>query len=434
MIVQELQDTEVRTLPSLTGKRVAVVVYSRYPWDPRPRRAAEALQRQGASVEVICLKETNDEPQHEVIQGVDITRVPLKHRRGGKISYIVQYGMFILLTGMILTSRTLRRRFDLVHVHNMPDVLVFGSIIPKLFGAKVILDLHDPMPELMMTIFGLQQKSFAVRLLKILEKLSVGFADKVLTVNKACSQLFSSRSCAREKVTVIMNSPDEEVFRWRDASAHTLAEPNISQPFILMYHGSIVERHGLDLAVTALRKVRTSIPGAELRIFGQATPFLKQVLASVRTESVGQAIRYMGPKNLAEIADAIQSSDVGIIPNRKSIFTELNTPTRIFEYLSQGKAVIAPRAPGILHYFGPQELVYFELGNAEDLAAKIEYVFRNPAETVRLVEKGQEVYRAHKWSSEKRRFVDLVASLLKVATESAAPTQTKSLTSLVSQK
>jgi hypothetical protein len=94
---------------------------------------------------VICLQETDDEPRHEVIHGVAITRVPLKRRRGGKISYIVQYGTFILLTGMILARRTLRHRFDLVHVHKMPDVLVFSSIIPKLFGAKVILDLRDPM-------------------------------------------------------------------------------------------------------------------------------------------------------------------------------------------------------------------------------------------------------------------------------------------------
>jgi glycosyltransferase involved in cell wall biosynthesis len=433
MIVQELQDTEVRSLPLLAGKRVAAVMYSPYPWDPRPRRAAEALHRQGASVEVICLQETDDQPRREVVHGVDITRIPLKRRRAGKISYIVQYGMFILLTGMILARRTLRRRFDLVHVHNMPDVLVFSSIISKLFGAKVILDLHDPMPELMMTIFGLGEKSFAVRLLKVLEKWSLRFADAVLTVNEACRQLFSSRSCVREKITVVMNSPDEEIFRWRDAAALPLAEPDISKPFILMYHGSLVERHGLDLAVTALRKIRKSIPRAELRVFGHATPFLTQVLESVRTESVSEAIRYLGPKNLEGIAAAIGDCDVGVISNRKSIFTELNTPTRIFEYLSQGKVVIAPRTPGILDYFGPQELVFFELGNAEDLAEKMEYVFRNPAEIVKLVERGQEVYRAHKWSREGLRFVDLAAGLLKV-TGSAAHIQRRSLTPLVSQK
>jgi glycosyltransferase involved in cell wall biosynthesis len=229
-----------------------------------------------------------------------------------------------------------------------------------------------------------------------------------------------------------MNSPDEEIFRWRDASVLPLAEPDVSKPFILMYHGSLVERHGLDLAVMALRKIRKSIPGAELRVFGQATPFLKQVLESVRTEILSEAIRYMGPKNLEEIAAAIRNCDVGVISNRKSIFTELNTPTRIFEYLSQGKAVIAPRALGILDYFGPQELVFFELGNAEDLAAKMEYVFRSPAEIEKVVERGQEVYRSHKWSMEGLRFVNLAAGLLNVAPGSAAHTKGGSLTPLVS--
>src|SRR5260370_40844397 len=149
----------------LAGKRVVAVVYSNYPSDPRARRAAEALAREGASVEVICLKETDDDPLHESFNGVDITRIPLKRRRGGKLSYIAKYGSFILFAGAVLARRTVRRRFDLVHVHNMPDVLVFRALIPTLFGAKVILDLHDPIPALMMTIFQLKQKGTAVRFL-----------------------------------------------------------------------------------------------------------------------------------------------------------------------------------------------------------------------------------------------------------------------------
>jgi len=403
----------------LAGQRVAAVVYSNYPADPRPRRAAEALVREGASVEVICLKEGDDEPQHEIFNGVDITRVPLKRRRGGKLSYLTQYGTFILLAGTILAFRTVRRRFNLIHVHNMPDVLVFSALVPKLFGAKVILDLHDPMPELMMTIFGLRENSRAVRLLKMLEKWSLCFADGILTVNEACRKLFSSRSCAREKITVIMNSPDEEIFPLREGPISALAEPDTSKPFVLMYHGSLVERHGLDLAVKALAKIKKSIPGAELRIFGWSTPFLEQVLGSAETAGLGEAVRYMGPKNLEQIAAAIRDCHAGVIPNRRSIFTELNTPTRIFEYLSQGKLTIAPRAPGILDYFGPHELALFELGNPEDLAATIEYVFRHPGETAKMIERGQDVYRAHKWSTERLQLVALVESLLKKTVRSA---------------
>jgi glycosyltransferase involved in cell wall biosynthesis len=396
----------------LLGKRVVAVVYSSYPADPRPRRAAESLVKEGASVEVICLKETEEEPKHELFNGVDVTRVPLKHRRGGKLGYLLQYGSFILFCGAILSYRAFKRRYDLVHVHNMPDVLVFSALIPKLLGAKVILDLHDPMPELMMSIYGLRQDSLVVRVLKVSEKWSLRFADACLTVNEACRKIFSARSCPKEKITVIMNAPDEGIFRFREASKQISSAVDSSKPFIIMYHGSLVERHGLDLAVTALRKIRHSVPNAELRIYGRNTPFLEQVMDSVRNSELEQAIRNLGPKKLEEIAEAIGECDLGIIPNRRSIFTELNTPTRIFEYLSQGKPVIAPKSPGILDYFGSNELVLFELGDADDLAAKIEYAFTHPEEMLRMVQLGQGVYLTHTWRRECSRFVSLAKGLL----------------------
>ena len=158
----------------LAGKRAAAVMFSSFPFDPRPRRAAETLAEEGASVEVICLRETDEEPEHEIFNGIEITRVLLKRRRGGKLSYILQYAYFGLLCGAILAGRALRKRYDLLHIHNMPDFLVFSALVPKLLGAKVILDLHDPMPELMMTIFGLGEAGQPVQALKIVEKLSIG--------------------------------------------------------------------------------------------------------------------------------------------------------------------------------------------------------------------------------------------------------------------
>ena len=197
----------------LKGKRAASVVYSNYPADPRPRRAAEALANEGVRLEVLCLKESDEQPRHEIFNGVEIARIPLKRRRGGKLSYMLQYGSFILLAGAILAGRSIRRRYDLVHVHNMPDILVFSALIPKLFGAKVILDLHDPMPELMMTIFGLREESFPVWLLKMFEVWSISFADAVLTTNEAFRKLFLGRGCPPQKISVVMNSPDEEIFQ-----------------------------------------------------------------------------------------------------------------------------------------------------------------------------------------------------------------------------
>jgi len=341
---------------------------------------------------------------------VNVRRLPLQHRRKGKLNYVLQYGFFISFCAGTLALRSLRKRYDLVHVHNMPDVLVFSGIFSKLRGARILLDLHDPMPELMTTIFGFQEKSLPVSILMRTEKLSIWFADQVLTVNLACKRIFSSRSCKEQKIQVVMNCPDEEIFTFIPANGSYIRQPD--KPFVLMYHGSIVERHGLDLAIKALGLVRQSIPEAELRVYGSPTPFLELVRESVEWKAMDGAVKYMGPKSLEKISEAILECDLGIIPNRRSIFTEINTPTRIFEYLSRGKPVIAPLAPGITDYFGPEDLFYFELGNAPELAQRIEQVYRNPFQVHEMVERGQQIYLNHCWKNEKEAFLDTVAKLL----------------------
>src|SRR5678810_277782 len=154
---------------ALRGKRIAMVLFSYYPSDPRPRRAAEALADAGMAVDLICLRESPEDPKTGSLGGVEIRRVPISRRRGGILGYLYQYLAFLLVSSSIIISRSIfRRRYDLVYVHNMPDFLVLSGLVPKLFGAKVILDLHDPMPELMQTIFSLPPTANGVRLLSCL--------------------------------------------------------------------------------------------------------------------------------------------------------------------------------------------------------------------------------------------------------------------------
>ncbi len=86
--------------------------------------------------------------------------------------------------------------------------------------------------------------------------------------------------------------------------------------------------------------------------------------------SLGYHVRYLGPKRLEELVHEIESCDVGIIPNHRNTFTEINTPTRIFEYLALGKPVVAPRTLGIQDYFSPDALLFFESGNRKNWPRK----------------------------------------------------------------
>jgi glycosyltransferase involved in cell wall biosynthesis len=180
-----------------------------------------------------------------------------------------------------------------------------------------------------------------------------------------------------------------------------------------MYHGSIVERNGLDLAVDALARIREAVPAVELRIYGARTLFLDRVMDAARSKGLDEAIRYFGPKRLEDLVSAIEDCDVGVIPNHRNAFTEINTPTRVFEYLALGKPVVAPRTPGIQDYFSKESLLFFEPGNSEELAQKIEYVFSHPKEVYEVVVRGQQIYLTHTWSQERQTLVSRVSDLLK---------------------
>jgi glycosyltransferase involved in cell wall biosynthesis len=405
-----LESPPAAAIKRLAGKRVAMVTFSSYPFDPRPRRSIDALLAEGAAVDLICLGNKND-AKGEVPAGVKVFRVPLKHPRRGKFEYAFRYATFILISSLTFALRSLGRRYDLVYVHNMPDILVASSLIPRMLGAKVVLDLHDPMPELMMTIFRMPENDRSVRMMKRLEKWSIARTDLAVTVNVACKRIFSSRSCSAEKIAVVMNAPDGQIFPFREARLNVSPRQDVDRPFVIMYHGSIVERNGLDLALDALARVRETIPGAELRIFGSQTAFLDRVMDKARSMELQDRIRFMGPRHLEELVTEIEKCDLGIIPNQRNPFTDINTPTRVFEYLAMGKPVIAPSTQGILDYFDKDSLLFFEPGNAAELAQQIEYAFFHPREVLEIARKGQEVFVEHTWDRERETLVDRVSAL-----------------------
>ncbi len=401
-----------RSVSALINKKAAVIVYSYYPSDTRVRRAAEAMIEAGMSVDLLCLTDLETDPVQENIGGVNVFRVPIKRRRGSKWAYLSQYGRLFLSSLWFLTFRGMRRKYDVVHVHNMPDFLVFAALLPKLAGAGVILDLHDPMPELMTSIYGMRGDQWQVRVLKFLERRSIGFSTIALTPNITFRDLFVGRSCGPDKMQIVMNSPDQGAF-----DPQRFARPETSKArkreFRIMHHGSIVHRHGLDILVEAVALLKPRIPGIRLDIYGHSEPFLDTVFEVAAKLGIRDIVHFHGSRSPKDIAEAINDADLGVIPNRRSAFTALNFPTRIFEYLAMNKPVIAPSTRGITDYFSKAQLLMFDQENLQDLAAKILYVWEHPIEVAELVVRGREVYLEHLWNGEKAHFLEQVMESLK---------------------
>lgn len=395
----------------LKGKRVAVLLFSDYPEDARPRRAADALAQHGAEVDLFCLKLEDSEPQKErTPEGIQVFRVPIPKSKKSRLSYVLQYGTFLAYCFAMLLVRHPRRRYHVVHVHNMPDVLVFSALIPRLFGSKVILDMHDPMPELMTSIYGIDPNSGFVKLLKVLEKWSIRFSQLVLTPNRAFQERFVERGCPREKIQIVMNSPACTFFD--SIPQKKVATSSSRDKFSIMHHGLLAERHGLDVALRAVSHLQERIPNLEFHVYGRDNEYSASMEALARDLGIRDLVHFHGYVPYKEVAEAIQAADLGVIPNRRNAFTEINMPTRIFEYLAMNTPVIVPSTTGIRDYFNEESIFFFEPEDDENLAEAIYQVYEDQARTEQVVDRGREVYQSFSWEEQEKKFLQLASTLV----------------------
>src|SRR5436305_14528029 len=100
-------------------------------------------------MDIICLRQPQ-EKSYEVDNGVRIYRMPMSRSIGNSLPMkVLSWCWFLLLAAVTVSWLHLRRPYDIVHVHNMPDFLVLAALVPRLLGAKIILDVQDVTPELM---------------------------------------------------------------------------------------------------------------------------------------------------------------------------------------------------------------------------------------------------------------------------------------------
>ena len=90
---------------------------------------------------------------------------------------------FFVRSFFVVTYLNFRKKYDIIHVHNIPDFEVFSVVIPKITGVKVVLDIHDVLPEFFMSKFDSGTTSIFYKLLVLQEKLSASFADHVIISN-----------------------------------------------------------------------------------------------------------------------------------------------------------------------------------------------------------------------------------------------------------
>jgi glycosyltransferase involved in cell wall biosynthesis len=396
--------------------RVCIISHSHYPYDARIARQARALVQAGHEVDILCLR-YEKQPLREQRDGVSVYRLPFGRLRGGKLRYFFEFVTFQLATTLLAGALHLRRRWNVVETTSVPDWLVFAAIIPKLLGARVLLDLHECMPEYGATKYGVPLESRTVRVLTLLEQASIRFADFVTTCTEQMRERFVERGAPADKIAVVLNSFDEERF---PPERHLAATAAPRETFTLICHGTIEPNYGLDIIVRAMALLRDRIPGLRLDVWGDGThrPAVEELVSELGLED---RVRFSGWVTMDELMPHLAAADAGVVAVRRDAFRDVTLCTKMFDLVSLRKPVIISRTRAVEHYFGGECFELFESGDERGLAAAIQAVYADPARREELVRSATARNEAYRWMHQAARYVEVVERLATRARRAVAP-------------
>ena len=355
-----------------TRRRALVLVHSYYVRDTRPRRHAVALSEAGWEVDVVCARAAG-ERRRERIDGVAIHRLPARRRRASKSRYLFEYVSFTLMAFLSVTRRHLFRRYDTVYVVGIPNFIVFAALVPRLLGARVLLDMRDPLPEFFQAKYELGDGHPLVRLLRLEEKLSARFASAVLTVDRSMAALYV-RSVPLARISVVINAPDPRLFSPPRTSARDPSDRT------LLYTGkSVAYRYGVDLAVRAVARLRGEIPGLRLRVVGDGDliPTLRKLAQEL---DVADAVDLERSVALDRIPAVVDRAWLGVQPNRDDPLMRFSLSQKVLEWCLLGLPVVCGETLPLREIFRQDEILFHRPGDLDGLCARLLEAHGNPIE------------------------------------------------------
>jgi glycosyltransferase involved in cell wall biosynthesis len=388
-----------------------MVVFAHYPGaETRVERQANALIKKGFEVDILCLRDfaSKNEPSVEEINGAGVYRLSVS-RSYGSVAYrkqLLEYLAFFVLAMLALIRLHPRRRYRVIQVHNLPDFLIFAAWFPKMWGARLILDLHDLMPEFFAARTGRRMDTWLIRLIILQERLSCHFANHVITVTEMWRKTLIARGLSPGKVSVVMNVADDRAFN--RLSRPTL--PHDEQSFHLLYHGQLVSRYGVDLIIQAVACLGNQIPGLRLTIHNKSVgPYAMSLVALAKQLGITDRVyfsRDLYP--VGKLAELICTADAGLVPYRRDIFSDGILPTKLMEYTALGIPAIVARTPAIEAYFDETMVQFFTPGDVADLARSILSLYQDRERFNALAHNADRFNQRFNWTTVSADYIALV--------------------------
>lgn len=385
---------------TLAGVRIAMIAYANYYTDARIKNYVDALLGAGANVDVVALGRGSSSDG-----GLFVCSLGSKYWGKGAAGYVLSQTLFMIRAFWCLLVRSLSGKYAVIHVHNMPNILALIGLPFKVAGTKVILDVHDTMPEAYATKFGLAASGLPIRMLVAEELVSAACADRVITTNTMHREVLVEHGIPQGKISLIYNVGNPKIFK---PVHHKLN----GQELWLGYHGTIARRLGVFLIIDALALVKAECPGVRFLFVGEGDD-LDELKQRADEQGVRHMVHFRPFTEVEKLPHELANVQVGVIGNAKETETKRNfmLPVKMLEYAAMEIPTIAPRLKIIERYFGENSAFFYEPDSLAGLAAVIRELYQNRERIATRIE-GLRVFNTqYNWRVMAERYLAMIEEL-----------------------
>ena len=362
-----------------------------FPPDPRVENEAITLINGGYDVFLFCLHNGNQKT-NDLINGIKIRRYKFS-----KLTYKLSALSYNLpFYKMIMTPKISHfikeNNIDVLHIH---DIRIAGAVfqVNKKYQLKIVLDLHDNIPENMKFYPHLQKFPgkyiISPKKWKKKEKEFILKSDKIITVSPYfAKQIIEINNLQPENMVLVPNTVRQSFYK--EAIYSEEIKKKYFNEFVVLYLGDTHLRRGLLTAIRATKLLSKKIVNFKLVIVGRNTTdhILIEEVKRLHLESY---VDFEGWKDVSLFPSYILASNVCISPLYRSIQHDVAYANKIFQYMSFGKPILVSNA------IAQKEIVesihsglVHEEKNEEDFYSKVIELYQNKEKAEELGNNGKE--------------------------------------------
>jgi glycosyltransferase involved in cell wall biosynthesis len=388
-------------MSEFAGKHVLIVIENLpAPFDRRVWQEANTLKDQGADVSIICPKMKGYTASYENINGIAIYRHDLPLEARGAIGYLLEYSAAIFWEFVLAWKIYFRKRFQVIHGCNPPDLIFITALFFKPLGVKYVFDHHDINPELYIAKF--QRKDFFYKTMVFFERLTFLFANFSIATNESYKEIAIRRGkMPPDKVQVVRSGPSLGRLR----IIPPVPSHKKGKSFLVGYVGVIGEQEGLDLLIDAAKILRQTRDDVQYAIVGGGTD-LEKIQAYAENAGVGDIFTFYGRVSDEVLLEVLNTADVCVNPDKPTEMNNLSTMNKIMEYMALQKPIVQfdlkeGRASAL------EASLYAKADDIQDFAAKIGLLLNDEALRKKMGEFGhQRVKNELSWDYESVKLIN----------------------------